>query len=118
MNPLERAFNLPPKAGGRPTLTADTGTSGLPLIRVFESAGGRVLSIQYLLLKAANNPGLTQTPQFSSTLGDIGPEGWVDFAGSESSVSIDADRGWVTVEVTSNGYPRRFGRVKVTKTGG
>ena len=54
-NLRERAFNLNPTQPGRPTLLADTGTSGLPLIR--RTGEPQVFSIQYLRRKASANFG-------------------------------------------------------------
>lgn len=116
VNLLERAFNLPPLQAGRPILLPHTGTNGLPLIRAVDEPSGRGFSIHYLRRKASTNPGLTYTPQFSSTLEDGGSEGWVDATGPEIVEEIDTEWERVTVEENATGVPKRFGRVKVTST--
>jgi sugar lactone lactonase YvrE len=109
VNLLERAFNLDPTLAGQLVLTADTGTSGLPLVRATDGPAGRVFSIQYLRRKASANPGLTYTPQFSSSLDGE----WSAATGTETVESIDAEWERVTVEEDATGQPVRFGRVRV-----
>lgn len=112
VNQMERAFNLNPNIPGCPILTAGTGTSGLPLIR--RTGLPPVFSIQYIRRKASANSGLTYTPQFSSTLGNSGPGGWLPAAGAETVQSIDAEWERVTVQEDVSGQTKRFGRVRVT----
>ncbi|MCW1914152.1 cadherin-like beta sandwich domain-containing protein [Luteolibacter sp. GHJ8] len=110
VNLLERAFNLPPLTPGVPILTAN-GTAGLPRIWVSQGPGGPVLNVQYLRLKAATNPGLTYTPQFSSALTGAS---WSAASGTESVVSIDPN--WERVTITDTvTNTTRFARVKVLK---
>jgi len=107
VNLLECAFNLNPLISGNPILIANTGTSGLPLIR--RAGSPPVFSIQYLRRKTSTNPGVTYTPQFSSGLD--GP--WSGFTGTETVQSIDATWERVTAEEMTSMHQKRFGRVKV-----
>ena len=109
VNLLERAFNLNPNQPALPILTAGTGTTGLPLIR--RTGQPPVFSIQYLRLKAATNPELIYTPQFSSSLDGT----WSAFTGTETVQSIDSEWERVTVEdAITNPPSTRFGKVKVS----
>ena len=114
LNLLERAFNLNPNQPALPILTSGTGTTGLPLIR--RTGQPLVFSIQYLRRKASANSGLTYTPQFSSSLTESGPGGWVTAIGTETVQSIDAEWERVTIEEDVSGQPKRFGRVKVSSS--
>jgi hypothetical protein len=109
INLLERAFNLHPLQSMNPILTADTGITGLPLIRFIEEPGGSVFSIQYIRRKSSANPGLIYTPQFNS---DLMPP-WQDVGGPETVESIDTEWERVTVQEDATGQLIRFGRVKV-----
>ena len=109
MNLLERAFNLNPNQPTLPILISNTGITGLPNIRSTGSGASRHLKIEYLRRKATTNPGLSFTPQFLSELGAA----WQDFAGPETVQSIDSVWERVTVDDTTTGEPKRFGRVKV-----
>jgi hypothetical protein len=110
VNLLERAFNLDPNHPSLPILIANTGTTGLPLIRAIDGPDGRLFSIQYLRRKASTNAGLTYTPQFSSSLNGT----WSVVTGTETTESIDSEWERVTVEDASAGGAKRFGRVKVS----
>ena len=107
-NLLERAFNLHPKQSANPVLIADSGDTGLPLVRFIDDPGGPFFSIQYLRRKATTNPGLIYTPQVSSEL-----LSWQDLAGPEILQSIGAEWERVTVQEPATGQPIRFGRVQV-----
>ena len=72
-----------------------------------------MFSIQYLRRKASANSGLTYTPQFSSSLTESGPGGWVTATGTKTVQSIDSEWERVTVEENATGNEKRFGRVKV-----
>ena len=110
VNLLERAFNLNPNQAALPILTAGTGTTGLPLIR--RTGQPPVFSIQYVRRKASANSGLIYTPQFSTSLnGD-----WSAATGTETVQSIDSEWERVTMEDSSTGNSKRFGRVKVSTT--
>jgi hypothetical protein len=114
VNLLERAFNLSPvQAVGSP-LIADVGTAGLPLIRTTQGPGGPVLTIQYIRRKASTNPGLTYTPQISSSLGGI--DAWSAATGIETAESIDAQWERVTVQESfvAGTSPAAFARVRVS----
>lgn len=107
-NLLERAFNLHPKQSANPVLIADSGDTGLPLVRFIDGPGGPFFPIQDLRRKATTNPGLIYTPQVSSGL-----LSWQDLAGPEISQSIGAEWERVTVQEPATGQPLRFGRVQV-----
>jgi hypothetical protein len=117
-NLLEYASNLLPLQATPSVLTRNTGTAGLPSVFITSTASGPVLTIQYLRLKpgadaAATSPGITYTPQFSSTLAD--ENAWSPATGTETVQSIDATWERVTVTDTISPVPAaRFGRVKVT----
>ncbi len=111
LNLLERAFNLNPNQPALPILIANSGTTGLPLIR--RTGSPPVFSIQYLRRKASANSGLIYTPQFCSSLTDSGPNGWATATGTETVQSIDSEWERVTVEENASGNEKRFGRVKV-----
>ena len=86
-----------------------TGTTRLPKIRSTGRDAGLHLQIEYLRRKASANPGLTYTPQFLSDLGTA----WQDFTGTETVQSIDTVWERVTVDDTTTGQTKRFGRVRV-----
>ena len=115
VNLLERAFNLSPLQTGTPILIQGTGTAGLPLITTAQGPGGPMLTIQYVRLKASTNPGVTYTPQFSSSLDD-GPSGWATATGTETVESIDAEWERVTVQQGVGAQTKSFGRVKISTT--
>jgi hypothetical protein len=63
-------------------------------------------------MKASSNPGITYTPQFSSTLQ---ASGWSAITGPETVQSIDTEWERVVIEDSAGtGLPNRFGRVRVT----
>lgn len=70
------------------------------------------LRLEYLRRKAATHPGLTYTPQFSSTLTGT----WSTATASETVQSIDTNWERVMVEEPANGGDKRFGRVMVSST--
>jgi hypothetical protein len=107
VNLLECAFNLNPLISGNQILIADTGTSGLPLIRRTESPP--TFSIQFLRRKTSSNSGFTYNPQSSSVLNGT----WSAFTGTETVQSINATWERVTVEESVSLQQKRFGRVKV-----
>ena len=107
VNLLEQAFGMNPLISRITILTADAGTSGLPLIRRTESPPK--LSIQYIRRKVSSAPGLNYIPQFSSNLDGA----WEDFTGTETVQSIDAVWQRVTVEKSASSHQKLFGRVKV-----
>jgi uncharacterized repeat protein (TIGR03803 family) len=109
VNLLEYAFNLNPLTSGNPILVSNTGLSGLPLITSTGSGTSLRLRLEYLRRKSATNPGLTYTPQFSSTLTGT----WSAATGPETVQSIDSDWERVTEEEPTNGGDKRFGRVMV-----
>lgn len=114
-NLLEYAFKLEPQVPGTPILTTLTGTSGLPRITPVGSGASQRLRLEYVRKKASSNPGITYTPQFSSTLQDGGTGGWSAITGPETIQSIDTEWERVVVEDTAgNGLPNRYGRVRVT----
>ena len=69
------------------------------------------LIIEFIRRRPASNPGVTYTPQFSSSLTG---ESWSDSISAERTEVIDAEWERVIVEDTATGPPVRFGRVKVT----
>jgi uncharacterized repeat protein (TIGR03803 family) len=109
VNLLEHAFNLNPLISGNPILVSNTGLSGLPLISSTGSGASLRLRLEYLRRKAATHPGLSYTPQFSSTLTGI----WSAATGPETVQSIDSEWERVTVEEPASGSDKRFGRVMV-----
>jgi hypothetical protein len=111
-NLVEYAFKLEPQSPGTPVLTTGTGTSGLPRITPVGSGPTQRLRLEYVRMKASSNPGITYTPQFSSTLQG---GGWSAITGPETTQSIDTQWERVVVEDTAGtGLPKRFGRVLVT----
>lgn len=83
--------------------------SRLTIIAQTDSGANRRLIIEYLRLNASTHPGHTYTPQFLTDLGAA----WQNFIGTETTESIDDNWERVTVEDTSTGETKRFGRVKV-----
>jgi hypothetical protein len=111
-NIIEYAFKLEPEVPGTPVLTTLIGTSGLPRITPIGSGPTQRLRLEYVRMKASSNPGITYTPQFSSTLQG---GGWSAITGPETTQSIDTEWERVVVEDTAGtGMPKRFGRVLIT----
>jgi len=112
VNLLECAFNLNPLTSGNAILISNTGLAGLPLISSTGSGASLRLRLEYLRRKAATHPGLTYTPQFSSTLTGT----WSNATGPETVQSIDTNWERVTVEEPASGGNKRFGQVMVSST--
>lgn len=102
------AFNLlPGEPDVRRLTVGGSESAGLPA----GAKVGGVLRMEFLRRKASTNPGITYTPQFSSSLG-----GWEPFSGTES-ISAAANPDWERVRVDDPvGGTQRFGRVKVEQT--
>ncbi|NNM30975.1 MAG: hypothetical protein HKO57_15760, partial [Akkermansiaceae bacterium] len=120
-NLVEFMFNLDPTVDDcgiydpAAAVGAD-GPSGLPWLSLPTRPGGENgLRVVFLRRKGAAAEGYTSIVQFSSDLTGVAPDGWVDFTGSETVESIDADWERVIIDdpFSSATHPGRFGRVKV-----
>ena len=108
-NLVKFAFNLDPTRPDLRHLAVGANRPvGLPgMVRV----EGK-LRIEFVRRKAATNPGITYTPQFSSTLNS-----WTDFTGPPTSVT-SMDQTWERVVVDdpqAAGSAARFGRLKISE---
>ncbi len=110
VNLLESVFNLSPLAAGNPILASGTGTAGLPNISTIGSGPATRLRIEYIRRKS----GYTSTAEVSASLIDGGSGGWTAPTGIPVVTSIDTVWERVTVEDTTTGQAKRFGRVNVT----
>ena len=108
---LEFALNLDPKVGDRVTMTAATGTRGLPLI-TRESAAPFRATAEFVRRKVSALPGITYRIEFSSDLTNAA--NWTA-SGTEVVTPIDAT--WERVKVTdsSSNPTTRFGRLVITQ---
>ena len=109
-NGLEFAFNLDPTFPEPATMTAGTGLSGLPLVRLENVVGvGPRLTVEFVRRTAASIAGITYAAQFASGLGK-----W-QTGGTESVTAINGR--WERVKVTDPVAPgaARFARVLVTR---
>jgi hypothetical protein len=108
-NLLEYALNLDPAVNERVTMQPNTGTRGLPAIRLENIAGADRLTMEFVRRTSTSGSGLTYIPEFSSDLID-----W-QAMGTESVTAIDArwDRVKITDSLTTSGTPRRFARLRV-----
>jgi uncharacterized repeat protein (TIGR02543 family) len=110
-NLMKYACNLNPLAPDVSKLTVGGSgeTKGLPVQSV---AGGKI-RMEFLRRKAATNPGVTYSMQFSSGLGDVS---WstVNVSTTPPGTSVNAEWERVTVD-DAGGGATRFGRLKVTK---
>lgn len=115
-NLLEYAFNLDPTFAGAQILTAGTGGSGLPLVRLeaVPAMGDAQLTVEFVRRTAGSGSGLTYAAQFTN---DLAAGSWQK-GGTESVTAINAR--WERVKVTdgipagTGGAGRRFARVAVT----
>ena len=82
------------------------GTAGLP---GYQYVGGK-LRVEFLRRKAGTNPGISYTPQFSSSIGT-----WTDFTGPVTVTSIDGTWERVVADDPNTGGAR-YGRVKVVQS--
>lgn len=109
-NLMEFALNLEPIFNAQTRMTAATGLSGLPLVRLEHVSGMDHLTLEFVRRKAASGSGLTYAPQFSSDL-----ETWGS-GGTETVTSINPR--WERVKVvdpeTTGSETKRFARVKVS----
>jgi len=108
-NLVEYACNLTPGQLRAPVLVADSGTAGLPNIRLAAVGDEQHLLIEYLRRK---NSGLTYIPQFS---GSLDAPSWQAATLPPLVTPIDADWERVTVEdtVSINSATTRFGRISI-----
>ena len=102
-NLLEYAFNTQPGSPDAQSLTASTGTIGLPLI----TRVGGLLRIEFLRRKATTNSGLTYEPQFSDTLVDP----WSPPTATPTIIDIDSTWERVIIEDDQPTATKRFARV-------
>lgn len=102
-NLLEYAF------GSDPFMPA----AGTPVVSVVP--GDERLRLSFYRRKAATQPGITYTAEFSATLasGD-----WQQSASVVSVVSIDSGWEWVTIQDSLTVARARFGRVRVERSAG
>ncbi len=109
---LEFSLNLDPKLGDRVTMTAVTGTRGLPLIRSENISGQQKLTAEYVRRRAVGQPGITYRIEFTSSLSAAGS--WSD-GGAGAAIAIDET--WERVKVTDSQPVAvgRFGRLVVTQ---
>ncbi|MCX6873864.1 MAG: choice-of-anchor D domain-containing protein, partial [Verrucomicrobia bacterium] len=105
-NLLKFAFNLDPtQADVRKLSVGADEMAGLP----GETWVDGVLRIEFIRRKACTNPGITYTPQFSSSV-DL----WTDFTGTPVVTSIDSTWERVVIEdAPPVGSTQRFGHLKV-----
>jgi hypothetical protein len=101
-NLLKYAFNMNLAGPEHRTLTPQTGTGGLPAIRIVDG------TLRYEFLRRKNS-GLIYTPQQSS---DLSGMSWQGATGTTTVASIDAD--WERVEIQQSMGTSRFFRVSVT----
>lgn len=113
-NISEYAFNLSPVSANAMTVTAGSGTAGMPLITKVGSGQEPLLRLEFLRRKASSSPSVTYFPQFSTDLSSSGPEGWTTAANPEVVTSIDSV--WERVIIDGPTAARRqFGRLKLTQ---
>ena len=109
-NLLEFALNTEPIFNARTPMTAATGISGLPLVRLENISGADHLTIEFVRRTAVSGSGLTYTPQFSSNLTT-----W-EAVGTETVTTINPR--WERVKVvdpeTTGSANKRLARLKVT----
>ncbi len=67
-NLMEFALNIEPIFNAQTTMTATTGLSGLPLVRLENISGADHVTIEFVRRTAGSGSGLTYMPQFSSDL--------------------------------------------------
>ena len=106
-NLIKYACNLNPLAPDHRKLSVGAGgTAGLP---GYQYVGGK-LRVEFLRRKAGTNPGISYTPQFSSSIGT-----WTDFTGPVTVTSIDGTWERVVADDPNTGGAR-YGRVKVVQS--
>ena len=101
-------YNMNPFSATASYQVPGTGTSGLPLVRLENISGGKFLTAEYTQWKAATGAGMTNLPQFGSTL-----PGLTNRALPVSTTSIDANRERVKYRDSVTNLPAAFGRVNV-----
>lgn len=112
-NLLEFALNLEPAYNSQTVMTAGTGLSGMPLVKLENISGSHHVTIEFVRRTAGSGSGITYTPQFSSDLAD-----W-QAVGSVTVTAINSR--WERVKVvdpvtTLTGTGKRVARLKVTLT--
>ena len=109
-NLMEFALNTEPIFNARTSMTAATGLSGLPLVRLENISGADHVTIEFVRRTASSGAGLTYTPQFSSDLLT-----W-EAVGTETVTAINPR--WERVKVvdpqTTGSSPKRLARLNVT----
>ncbi len=108
-NLVEALFNTNPFDSKKIYHTANTGLSGLPLIRRENISGQNYLTIEYTRWTAAANAGVVATPQFSDNLATWPRAGTL--VGTATSISPTRER--VKYRDTVPNTSKVFGRVKV-----
>ncbi len=113
-NQVEFAFNLNPKVNDRSTMTAGTGTAGLPLVRLETISNQKVLTIEFVRRRSVANPGITYHVEFGSDLTNWG-EVLADTANANTTIG-QIDGTWERVKVTDTLFnqTKRFGRIRLT----
>ncbi len=108
-NLVESLFNTDPFDPRKTYHVANTGISGLPLVRRENISGQLYLTVEYTRWKASANSGVTALPQFSDNLASwpragtmVGP-----------AISISATRERVKYRDTVPNPSKVFGRVEV-----
>ena len=107
-NLTEFLYNTDPLSASVQYQVPGTGTSGLPLVRLENISGGKFLTAEYTQWKAATGAGITNIPQFGSTV-----LGLTNRALLVSTTSIDANRERVKYRDSVTNLPAAFGRVNV-----
>jgi len=106
----EYAYNLNPTLADNALLTPETGTSGLPLIRLV----GDRLQVEYL--RRRDDPGLTYTVEFGSDLDESSASAFSPATEPETVTNIDEkfERVIINDTATVDSHNRRFGRVRLS----
>jgi len=109
-NLLEYALNLEPGFNARTTMTAASGLSGLPLVRLENISGSDHLTMEFVRRTVGSGSGLTYIPQFASDF-----DNWLE-VGAETVTPINPrwERVMVVDPQVASGNEKRFARLKVS----
>ena len=110
INLVEYALNLNPLQSDRQLLDSINDSSGLPIPTIVEGSNGRMLAIEYMRRKGADE--ITYQPEFGDNLIN---GSWSSSSGQESITNIDSDWERVRVEDVddSSTNSSRFGRLRL-----
>lgn len=110
-NLLEFALNLDPVFNEQVIMVANTGLSGLPLVRVETISGADHVTIEFVRRTAASGSGLRYVPRFSSDLTN-----WDAVVGTVRVTAINPrwERVKVVDSMATDATARRFARLDVT----